>query len=69
MRDNIKVASYMPKGKEKKAMEPQKLALMALIVVSIALLGALLLNKNNLCDVSFRSGGMEIVAHMAYETK
>ncbi|WP_257014301.1 type I toxin-antitoxin system Hok family toxin [Serratia fonticola] len=50
-------------------MKPQKLALMALIVVSIALLGALLLNKNNLCDVSFRSGGMEIVAHMAYETK
>ncbi|PNK92821.1 hypothetical protein CEQ31_005000 [Serratia odorifera] len=50
-------------------MEPHKLALLSLIVVSIALLGALLLNKNNLCDVSFRSGGTEIVAHMAYETK
>ncbi|WP_223497880.1 MULTISPECIES: Hok/Gef family protein [unclassified Serratia (in: enterobacteria)] len=59
----------MPKGKEKKAMEPRKLALMALIVVSITLLGVLLLNKNNLCEVSFRSGGTEIVAHMAYETK
>ncbi|MBE0152953.1 type I toxin-antitoxin system hok family toxin [Serratia sp. PL7] len=45
-------------------MKPQKLALMALIVVSIAQLGTLLLS-----DVSFRSGGMEIVAHMAYETK
>ncbi|UAN48613.1 type I toxin-antitoxin system Hok family toxin [Serratia sp. JSRIV001] len=50
-------------------MEPRKLALMALIVVSITLLGVLLLNKNNLCEVSFRSGGTEIVAHMAYETK
>lgn len=69
MLDTCRLASYMPEGKEKKAMEPQKLALMALIVVSIALLGALLINKNNLCDVSFRSGGTEIVARMAYETK
>lgn len=50
-------------------MEPQKLALLALIVISITLLGALLLNNKNLCDVSFRNGGMEIVAHMAYETR
>lgn len=50
-------------------MEPQKLSLIALIVISITVLGVLLLNKKNLCDVSFRSGGTEIVAHMAYETK
>ncbi|RYM55456.1 hypothetical protein BSR03_27040 [Serratia proteamaculans] len=43
--------------------------MMALIVVSIALLGALLLNKGNLCEVSFRSGRAEIVAYMAYETR
>lgn len=50
-------------------MKLQKLALMALIVIGITLLGALLLNNKNLCDVSFRSGGTEIVAHMAYETR
>ncbi|HHL0958989.1 TPA: Hok/Gef family protein [Serratia marcescens] len=50
-------------------MEPQKLALVALVVIGATLLGALLLNKSNLCDVSFRSGGTEIVAHMAYETR
>ncbi|PWI80310.1 type I toxin-antitoxin system hok family toxin, partial [Enterobacter sp. CGMCC 5087] len=38
-------------------MKPQKLALMALIVIGITLLGVLLLNNKNLCDVSFRSGG------------
>ncbi|EIN0892896.1 Hok/Gef family protein, partial [Salmonella enterica] len=32
-------------------MEPQKLALLALIVVSITLLGVLLLNNKTLCDV------------------
>ncbi|ECJ5901963.1 Hok/Gef family protein, partial [Salmonella enterica subsp. diarizonae] len=35
-------------------MKPQKLALLALIVVSITLLGVLLLNNKTLCDVSFR---------------
>ncbi|EKS7765890.1 Hok/Gef family protein [Edwardsiella piscicida] len=47
-------------------MEPHKPALIALIVISITLLGILLLTKQNLCDVSFRSGKVEIVAHMAY---
>ncbi|HHR4201232.1 TPA: Hok/Gef family protein [Salmonella enterica] len=47
-------------------MKPQKLALLALIVVSITYLDVLLLSNKTLCDVSFRSGGTEIVAHMAY---
>ncbi|EAP7866737.1 Hok/Gef family protein [Salmonella enterica] len=50
-------------------MEPQKLALIALIVVGAACLGALLLGNKHLCDVSFRSGKTEIVAHMAYESR
>ncbi|HGB5008783.1 TPA: Hok/Gef family protein [Salmonella enterica subsp. diarizonae serovar 61:r:-] len=50
-------------------MKPLKAALIALIVVSLTLLGVLLLNNKNLCDVSFRSGGTELVAHMAYESR
>lgn len=50
-------------------MEPQKLALLALIVVGAVCLGALLLSNKNLCDVSFRSGKTEIVAYMAYESR
>ncbi|ASG63383.1 hypothetical protein CEW81_11895 [Kluyvera genomosp. 3] len=49
-------------------MKPQRMALLALVVIGITLLGVLLLNNKQLCDVSFRSGGTEIVAHMAYET-
>lgn len=47
-------------------MKPQKLALLALMVVSITCLGVLLLSNETLCYVSFRSGGTEIVAYMAY---
>ncbi|HHR8280209.1 TPA: Hok/Gef family protein [Salmonella enterica subsp. enterica serovar Muenchen] len=50
-------------------MKPQKMALLALIVVGITLLGVLLLSNKNLCDVSFRSGKTEVVAHMAYESR
>ncbi len=50
-------------------MKPLKAALIALIVVSLTLLGVLLLNNKNLCDVSFRSGGTELVAHMAYASR
>lgn len=50
-------------------MKPFKLALLALIVISITLLGVLLFNHKNLCDVHLRSGDTEIVAHMAYETR
>ncbi|HAT1681648.1 TPA: type I toxin-antitoxin system Hok family toxin [Klebsiella oxytoca] len=65
----LKIASYSPYGKEKTAMEPLKAALIALIVVSAVCLGALLLSKKNLCDVSFRNGNTELVAHMAYESR
>ncbi|EBE6296446.1 type I toxin-antitoxin system hok family toxin [Salmonella enterica] len=37
-------------------MKPQKLSLLALILVSITFLGVLLLNNKKLCDTSFRSG-------------
>ncbi|OHI10042.1 hypothetical protein A7S16_18290 [Salmonella enterica] len=69
MLDTLKIASYVPYGKENEAMEPQKVALLALIVVGAVCLGALLLSNKNLCDVSFRSGKTEIVAHMAYESR
>ncbi|AXC64651.1 hypothetical protein DOE63_02725 [Salmonella enterica subsp. diarizonae serovar 59:z10:-] len=64
-----KDASYRPKGQGERGYEATKLALLALIVVSITLLGVLLLNNKTLCDVSFRSGGTEVVAHMAYASR
>uniref|UniRef100_UPI0032E3685C Hok/Gef family protein n=1 Tax=Salmonella enterica TaxID=28901 RepID=UPI0032E3685C len=51
------------------AVESQKLALLALIVVGAVCLGTILLSNKNLCDVSSHSGKTEIVAHMAYESR
>ncbi len=69
MLEHIKDSLLLASRQGEKAMEPQKLALLALIVVSAVCLGALLLSNKNLCDVSFRSGKTEIVAHMAYESR
>lgn len=69
MLEHIKDSLLLASRQGEKAMEPQKPALLALIVVSAVCLGALLLSNKNLCDVSFRSGKTEIVAHMAYESR
>ncbi|ECT1021317.1 type I toxin-antitoxin system hok family toxin [Salmonella enterica] len=50
-------------------MEPLKAALTALIIAGAVYLGSLLLTNKHLCDVSFRSGKAEIVAHMAYASR
>lgn len=69
MLHNIKDSLLHAIRQGEKAMEPQKLALIALIVVGAVCLVALLLGNKHLCDVSFRSGKTEIVAHMAYESR
>lgn len=66
---HIKDSLLLASRQGEKAMEPLKAALMALIVVGAVCLGALLLGNKNLCDVSFRSGKTEVVAHMAYESR
>lgn len=66
---HIKDSLLLASRQGEKAMEPLKAALIALIVVGVVCLGVLLLGNKNLCDVSFRSGGTEIVAHMAYVSR
>lgn len=69
MRHNIKDSLLLASRQGEKAMEPLKAALLALIVVGAVCLGVLLLSNKHLCDVSFRSGKTEIVAHMAYASR
>lgn len=69
MLHNIKDSLLLASRQGEKAMEPLKAALVALIVVGVVCLGALLLGNKNLCDVSFRSGKTEVVAHMAYASR
>lgn len=66
---NIRVAHLPAERQGVLAMKPQKPALFALIVISITLLGVLLLTNKKLCEVRFRSGGTEVVASMAYESR
>ncbi|EOV1814035.1 Hok/Gef family protein [Salmonella enterica subsp. diarizonae serovar 18:I,v:z] len=68
MLDTLKIASYMPYGKEKRGYGATKTSVNSADRCWCGVLRCALGNKN-LCDVSFRSGKTEIVAHMAYESR
>ncbi|RYM66022.1 hypothetical protein BSQ98_09815 [Serratia liquefaciens] len=66
---NVKVASYMPKGKEKKAMKQQKAMIIALIVLCITVIMVVLVTRKDLCEVRFRNGQAEVAVFTAYESE
>ncbi len=68
MLDNIRLASYPPKGKDKEAIMPQKLVVMALVVICITVLVFTWMTRKTLCEIRIRSGGTEVAAMMAYES-
>ncbi|TDB63112.1 hypothetical protein C5467_00800 [Photorhabdus khanii subsp. guanajuatensis] len=69
MPDNIRLASYTPKGKETLTMKQQKAVLIAIIVICIAALAAVLVTRKDLCEVRIRSGQTEVAVFMDYEPK
>ncbi len=69
MLDNIRLASYPPKGKETLTMKQQKAVLIAIIVICIAALAAVLVTRKDLCEVRIRSGQTEVAVFMDYEPK
>ncbi|EDZ1759250.1 Hok/Gef family protein, partial [Salmonella enterica] len=56
MLDTFRLASYMPKGKEKLAMKQQKAMVIALIVICITVVMAVLVTRKDLCEVRIRTG-------------
>ncbi|NHB98665.1 hypothetical protein C5470_20965 [Photorhabdus stackebrandtii] len=68
MLDNIRLASYTPKGKETLTMKQQK-AIFIAIVICITALAAVLVTRKDLCEVRIRSGQTEVAVFMDYETK
>ncbi|EGH5403348.1 Hok/Gef family protein, partial [Salmonella enterica] len=48
MLDTCRLASYVPKGKEKQAMKQQKAILIALIVICITVVMAVLVTREDL---------------------
>jgi protein HokC/D len=66
---NVKLVSYMPKGKEKKAMKQQKAMIIALIVLCITVIMVVLVTRKDLCEVCFRNGQAEVAVFTAYESE
>ncbi len=49
-----RLASYVPKGKEKQAMKQQKAMLIALIVICLTVIVTALVTRKDLCEVRIR---------------
>lgn len=67
MLNTFRLASYVPKGKEKQAMKQQKAMLIALIVICITVVMAVLVTRKDLCKVRIRTGQTEVAVFTAYE--
>ncbi|EAA8522427.1 type I toxin-antitoxin system Hok family toxin [Salmonella enterica] len=67
MLNTFRLASYVPKGKEKQAMKQQKAMLIALIVICITVVMAVLVTRKDLCEVRIRTGQTEVAVFTAYE--
>ena len=62
-----RLASYVPKGKEKQAMKQQKAMLIALIVICLTVIVTALVTRKDLCEVRIRTGQPEVAVFTAYE--
>ncbi len=69
MLDTIRVASYPPKGKEKKAMKlPRNALIWCVLIVCLTLLIFTYLTRSSLCELRLKDGDREVAAVMAYES-
>ncbi|EFZ3150541.1 type I toxin-antitoxin system Hok family toxin [Shigella flexneri] len=67
-----RLASYMPKGKEKQAMQAmkqQKAMLIALIVICLTVIVTALVTRKDLCEVRIRTGQTEVAVFVDYESR
>ncbi|EEU3264312.1 type I toxin-antitoxin system Hok family toxin [Escherichia coli] len=69
MLDICRLASYVPKGKEKQAMKQQKAMLIALIVICITVVVTALVTRKDLCEVRIRTGQTEVAVFVDYESE
>lgn len=64
-----RLASYVPKGKEKQAMKQQKAMLIALIVICITVVVTALVTRKDLCEVRIRTGQTVVAVFVDYESE
>ncbi|EEQ8094390.1 type I toxin-antitoxin system Hok family toxin [Escherichia coli] len=65
----LRLASYVPKGKEKQAMKQQKAMLIALIVICLTVILTVLVARKDLCEVRIRTGQTEVAVFVDYESE
>ncbi|TDB41271.1 Hok/Gef family protein, partial [Photorhabdus luminescens subsp. mexicana] len=54
MPNNIRLASYLTKSKERKAMKPQKIVIFSLIVICVTLLLFTWITRGSLCKLHIK---------------
>ncbi|EEC7452422.1 type I toxin-antitoxin system Hok family toxin [Escherichia coli] len=69
MLDAYRLASYVPKGKEKQSMKQQKAMLIALIVICITVIVTALVTRKDLCEVRIRTCQTEVAVFVDYESE
>ena len=67
MSHKCRLASYVPKGKEKQAMKQQKAMLITLIVICLTVIMTALVTRKDLCEVRLRTDQTEVAVFTAYE--
>ncbi|EES2156221.1 type I toxin-antitoxin system Hok family toxin [Escherichia coli] len=65
----LRLASYVPKGKEKQSMKQQKAMLIALIVICITVIVTALVTRKDLCEVRIRTCQTEVAVFVDYESE
>ncbi|CAM6964321.1 Type I toxin-antitoxin system Hok family toxin [Escherichia coli] len=69
MSHKCRLASYVPKGKEKQAMKQQKAMLIVLIVICLTVIATVLVTRKDLCEVRIRTGQTEVAVFVDYESE
>lgn len=69
MLNTCRLASYVPKGKEKQAMKQQKAMLIVLIVICLTVIATVLVTRKDLCEVRIRTGQTEVAVFVDYESR
>ncbi|EFL3829926.1 type I toxin-antitoxin system Hok family toxin [Escherichia coli] len=69
MLNTCRLASYVPKGKEKQAMKQQKAMFIALIVICLTVIVTALVTRKDLCEVRIRTGQTEVAVFVDYESE
>ncbi|PLR37122.1 hypothetical protein CYR23_05710 [Chimaeribacter arupi] len=68
MPSNIRLAFYLPQGKEPEASMLQRSGVICVIVICITLLIFIWITRSSLCEVRIRNNNIDVAVIMDYES-